>query len=163
MSQVYALGAKVMCNNIAGLVTYQRQLCQENPDVMVSIGKGAKLGVVECQQQFKDQRWNCSTVARDVSVFGKVMRRGKSSSVKKVRLLLNFYGFKIITEIFLLIINSRVIRWQLMIEKVKRNILQLIKTVWYLDTTPFQELLNVLTLYQTICNLTAQRQPLCRW
>lgn len=91
MSQVYALGAKVMCNNIAGLVTYQRQLCQENPDVMVSIGKGAKLGVVECQQQFKDQRWNCSTVARDVSVFGKVMRRGKSSSVKKVRLLLNFF------------------------------------------------------------------------
>lgn len=80
MSQVFALGAKIMCNNIAGLVNYQRQLCRENPDVMVSIGKGAKLGVEECQRQFKDQRWNCSTVARDVSVFGKVMRRGKKSS-----------------------------------------------------------------------------------
>lgn len=79
MSQVFALGAKIMCNNIAGLVNYQRQLCRENPDVMVSTGKGAKLGVEECQRQFKDQRWNCSTVARDVSVFGKVMRRGKKS------------------------------------------------------------------------------------
>ena len=77
MSQVFALGAKIMCNNIAGLVNYQRQLCRENPDVMVSIGKGAKLGVEECQRQFKDQRWNCSTVPRDVSVFGKVMRKGK--------------------------------------------------------------------------------------
>lgn len=82
MSQVYALGAKIMCNNIAGLVNFQRQLCRENPDVMVSIGKGAKLGVEECQQQFKDQRWNCSTVARDVSVFGKVMRKGSKFSIK---------------------------------------------------------------------------------
>ena len=80
MSQVFALGAKIMCNNIAGLVNYQRQLCRENPDVMVSIGKGAKLGVEECQHQFKDQRWNCSTVARDVSVFGKVTRKGKKLS-----------------------------------------------------------------------------------
>ena len=78
MSQVFALGAKIMCNNIAGLVHYQRQLCRENPDVMVSIGKGAKLGVEECQRQFRDQRWNCSTVPRDVSVFGKVMRKGKT-------------------------------------------------------------------------------------
>lgn len=69
-----------MCNNIAGLVNYQRQLCRENPAVMVSIGKGAKLGVEECQNQFKDQRWNCSTVARDVSVFGKVTRKASRES-----------------------------------------------------------------------------------
>lgn len=76
MSQVYTLGAKLMCN-VAGLDKFQRQLCLENPDVMVSIGKGAKLGVEECQQQMKNEMWNCSTVARDVSVFGKVMRKGK--------------------------------------------------------------------------------------
>ncbi|XP_015765977.1 PREDICTED: protein Wnt-2b-like [Acropora digitifera] len=80
MSQVYALGAKIMCNNIAGLVNDQRQLCRDKPDLMISIGKGAKLGVEECQKQFKDQRWNCSTVARDVSVFGKVTRKGVNSS-----------------------------------------------------------------------------------
>lgn len=77
MSEVFALGAKIMCNHdIAGLVNSQRQLCRENPEVVVSIGKGAKLGVDECQNQFKDHRWNCSTVARGVSVFGKVMKKG---------------------------------------------------------------------------------------
>ena len=76
MSQVYALGAKIMCN-VVGLVNVQRQLCQENPDVMISIGKGAQLGVAECQRQLKDELWNCSTVPRDVSVFGKVLRKGR--------------------------------------------------------------------------------------
>ena len=84
MSQVYTLGAKIMCNHhIVGLVNFQRHLCRENPDVMVNIGKGAKLGVEECQQQMNDQRWNCSTVARDVSVFGKVMRKGKINHPKQ--------------------------------------------------------------------------------
>lgn len=77
MSEVFALGSKIMCNHdIAGLDKLQRQLCRENPNVMVSIGKGAKLGVEECQKQFKDQRWNCTTMERDVSVFGKVMKKG---------------------------------------------------------------------------------------
>ncbi|KAL9973259.1 hypothetical protein ACROYT_G019687 [Oculina patagonica] len=81
MSEVFALGAKIMCNHdIAGLVNFQRQLCRENPDVMVSIGKGAKLGVEECQYQLKDQRWNCSTVQQDVSVFGKVMKKASRES-----------------------------------------------------------------------------------
>lgn len=79
MSQVYALGAKVMCNSIAGLVTIQRQICRENPDVMISVGKGAKLGIFECQYQFLYQRWNCSTAERDASLFGKVMRGGKKT------------------------------------------------------------------------------------
>ncbi|KAK6177361.1 hypothetical protein SNE40_015479 [Patella caerulea] len=43
---------------------------------MVSLRKGARLGVEECQNQFKDQRWNCSTLDRDASVFGKVMLKG---------------------------------------------------------------------------------------
>lgn len=78
MSQVYALGAKLMCT-VAGLGKHQQQLCRENPDVMVSIGKGAKLGVDECQTQFKNEMWNCST-ARDNTVFGKVMRKATPES-----------------------------------------------------------------------------------
>lgn len=83
MSQVFALGAKIMCN-VADLGNFQRKLCRENPDVMTSIGKGAKLGVEECQRQLKDQMWNCSTVARDVSVFGKVMRKGRCIFQKRI-------------------------------------------------------------------------------
>ena len=77
MSQVYTSDDKIMCNNIPGLVNIQRQLCQNNPDVMVATGKGAKLGVEECQRQMKDQRWNCSTVPRENSVFGTILKKGR--------------------------------------------------------------------------------------
>ena len=68
-----------MCDNIPGLVGKQRELCRNYPDVMVSIGRGAREGVKECQYQFRDGRWNCSTMDRDTSVFGKVMLKSKCS------------------------------------------------------------------------------------
>ncbi|XP_028416883.1 protein Wnt-2b-A-like isoform X2 [Dendronephthya gigantea] len=80
MSKVYALGAKVMCNNVVGLVGTQRTLCRENPEVMTSIGKGAKLGLEQCQKQFSQDRWNCSTFEQDTSVFGKLMRRSNKET-----------------------------------------------------------------------------------
>lgn len=83
MSQVYTSGDDVMCNNIPGLVNIQRQLCQDNPDVVGATGKGAKLGVEECQRQMKDQIWNCSTVPRDVRVFGKILKKGERTGVCK--------------------------------------------------------------------------------
>ncbi|XP_059806279.1 wingless-type MMTV integration site family, member 2Bb isoform X2 [Hypanus sabinus] len=70
-----ALGARVICDNIPGLVNKQRQLCQKHPDIMQSIGEGAKEWIRECQHQFRHHRWNCSTLARDHTVFGKVMLR----------------------------------------------------------------------------------------
>lgn len=46
---------------------------------MVVLGKGAREGVSECQHQFRKHRWNCSTLDRDASVFGKVLLKGKAS------------------------------------------------------------------------------------
>ena len=86
MSQVYKSDDIIMCNNIAGLVSIHRELCLENPDVMVATGKGARLGVKECQRQMKDQRWNCSTVPRDNSVFGKIMKKGRLNCSKHTAL-----------------------------------------------------------------------------
>lgn len=43
---------------------------------MSYIGEGAKTGIRECQHQFRQRRWNCSTVD-DASVFGRVMQIGK--------------------------------------------------------------------------------------
>uniref|UniRef100_A0A8C7XTF8 Protein Wnt n=1 Tax=Oryzias sinensis TaxID=183150 RepID=A0A8C7XTF8_9TELE len=54
-----ALGARVICDNIPGLVNKQRQLCQKHPDLMQSISDGAKEWIKECQHQFRQQRWNC--------------------------------------------------------------------------------------------------------
>ncbi|KAJ1138587.1 hypothetical protein NDU88_004968 [Pleurodeles waltl] len=70
-----ALGARVICDNIPGLVNKQRQLCQKHPDIMQAIGEGAKEWIHECQRQFQHHRWNCSTIDRDHSVFGRVMLR----------------------------------------------------------------------------------------
>ncbi|XP_043932882.1 protein Wnt-2b isoform X1 [Protopterus annectens] len=70
-----ALGARVICDNIPGLVNKQRQLCQKHPDIMQSIGEGAKDWIRECQHQFRHHRWNCSTLDRDHTVFGRVMLR----------------------------------------------------------------------------------------
>ncbi|KAB0390670.1 hypothetical protein E2I00_018830 [Balaenoptera physalus] len=40
---------------------------------MAYIGEGARTGIRECQHQFRQRRWNCSTVD-DASVFGRVMQ-----------------------------------------------------------------------------------------
>lgn len=76
-----ALGARVICDNIPGLVTKQRQLCQRHPDIMQAIGEGTKEWIRECQHQFRHHRWNCSTLDRDHTVFGRVLLRSKSSSM----------------------------------------------------------------------------------
>lgn len=76
-----ALGARVICDNIPGLVNKQRQLCQRYPDIMQSVGEGAKEWIRECQYQFRHHRWNCSTLDRDHTVFGRVMLRSRCCCV----------------------------------------------------------------------------------
>ncbi|XP_059832438.1 protein Wnt-2 [Hypanus sabinus] len=70
-----ALGTRVICDNIPGLVSRQRQLCHKHPDTMQSIGDGAKEWIAECQHQFRHHRWNCNTLDRDHTLFGRVMLR----------------------------------------------------------------------------------------
>lgn len=72
-----ALGVRVICDNIPGLVNKQRQLCQQHPDLMQSVGEGAGDWIRECQHQFRHHRWNCSTLDRDHSVFGRIMLRSE--------------------------------------------------------------------------------------
>lgn len=76
-----ALGARVICDNIPGLVNKQRQLCQRHPDIMQAIGEGTKEWIRECQHQFRHHRWNCSTLDRDHTVFGRVLLRSKPTCV----------------------------------------------------------------------------------
>ncbi|KAK2521861.1 hypothetical protein Q9966_012826 [Columba livia] len=91
-----ALGARVICDNIPGLVNKQRQLCQRYPDIMQSVGEGAKEWIRECQHQFRHHRWNCSTLDRDHTVFGRVMLRtfvdAKEKKVKDARALMNLHN-----------------------------------------------------------------------
>ena len=76
----------MLCDNVPGLAGRQRRLCRMHPGVMVSLGEGAKMGIKECQDQFRDHRWNCSTLDRDASVFGKVMLKGKGYEMTRYRI-----------------------------------------------------------------------------
>ena len=57
----------------------QRRLSRENPGVLGAVQRGAKQAVVECQHQFRNRRWNCSTTnfLRGKNLFGKIVDRGK--------------------------------------------------------------------------------------
>ena len=57
----------------------QRRLVRENPGVLVAVAKGANQAIQECQFQFRNRRWNCSTknFLRGKNLFGKIVDRGK--------------------------------------------------------------------------------------
>ncbi|XP_023273731.1 protein Wnt-5b isoform X2 [Seriola lalandi dorsalis] len=73
--EMYIIGAQPLCSQLSGLSQGQRKLCQLYQDHMIYIGDGAKTGIKECQYQFRQRRWNCSTVD-NTSVFGRVMQIG---------------------------------------------------------------------------------------
>lgn len=72
------IGTQPMCTQLKGLSQGQVRLCQLFTDHMPSVGRGAQLGILECQHQFANRRWNCSTIEGDSSVFGPVLNIGKS-------------------------------------------------------------------------------------
>uniref|UniRef100_A0A8C0G7Q8 Protein Wnt n=1 Tax=Chelonoidis abingdonii TaxID=106734 RepID=A0A8C0G7Q8_CHEAB len=71
--EMYIIGAQPVCSQLPGLSPGQRKLCQLYQEHMVYIGEGAKNAIKECQYQFRQRRWNCSTVD-NTSVFGRVMK-----------------------------------------------------------------------------------------
>lgn len=73
-----ALSADLICGKIPGLTYKQRLLCAAKPDAMVAISNGAKLGLAECQEQFKYHRWNCTAIGSR-NGFGHVVVVGKNN------------------------------------------------------------------------------------
>lgn len=49
------------CNKLPGLTRDQRKICQRYKDHIPFIAKGTQAGIQECQSQFKNSRWNCSS------------------------------------------------------------------------------------------------------
>ncbi|XP_059172545.1 protein Wnt-16-like isoform X2 [Physella acuta] len=63
------------CNEVPGLVHQQLQVCKDNPQSLMCISEGAKRGILECQSQFRFERWNCTT-QKNYTVFGPILRKG---------------------------------------------------------------------------------------
>ncbi|XP_036322048.1 protein wingless-like [Rhagoletis pomonella] len=55
----------------------QRRLVRDNPGILNALVKGANLAISECQHQFRNRRWNCSTrnFLRGKNLFGKIVDR----------------------------------------------------------------------------------------
>ncbi|XP_041347843.1 protein Wnt-16-like [Gigantopelta aegis] len=63
------------CNEVPGLVIQQLEVCKNNPESLLCVSEGARRGIIECQAQFKYERWNCTTDSNH-TVFGPVLKRG---------------------------------------------------------------------------------------
>lgn len=68
---------KLGCSNLP-LSHRQKDLCQKKVFLLPSIRDGARLAITECQNQFRHERWNCST-SQNPSVFGHEANSGKSA------------------------------------------------------------------------------------
>ena len=76
--EAFLLGTTMpLCQQITGLSNGQQKLCMLYTDHMMHVGRGARQGISECQFQFKDKKWNCSTVD-DSTVFGPILSIRKS-------------------------------------------------------------------------------------
>ena len=58
---------------------------------MKSIGEGARLSILECQHQFRRNKWNCSTVSSGQDSFGKIVQRGECMNFNLLIYLLVYY------------------------------------------------------------------------
>ena len=65
-----------MCSEVPGLVREQMQVCRDNPESLLCVSEGARRGILECQSQFRFERWNCST-QQNYTVFGPLLRKGE--------------------------------------------------------------------------------------
>ena len=57
------------CTNLSGLTPGQAKLCELYSDHVTAVAKGARIGIMECQWQFRFNQWNCSTIS-NATVFG---------------------------------------------------------------------------------------------
>ncbi|XP_055318181.1 protein Wnt-5 isoform X2 [Sitodiplosis mosellana] len=64
-----------LCYKITGLSYGQQKLCASNTQIMPAISRGARAAIQECKHQFKNRRWNCSTID-DNTVFGPISGLG---------------------------------------------------------------------------------------
>lgn len=68
------------CHGLTGLVAKQLKLCRTHPNAMLRVALGARLGIVECRDQFHGERWNCSTSGNDTVFSRAYLEQGQWNS-----------------------------------------------------------------------------------
>ena len=84
-----------VCLALTGLIEQQKNVCTKWPETVESVPFGTRQGLVECEYQFRNDRWNC-TDNRDNSRIQQTIERGKSlqqitnTFVNQIVILKNF-------------------------------------------------------------------------
>uniref|UniRef100_A0A0D9RV71 Protein Wnt n=1 Tax=Chlorocebus sabaeus TaxID=60711 RepID=A0A0D9RV71_CHLSB len=79
--QYSSLGSQpILCASIPGLVPKQLRFCRNYVEIMPSVAEGIKIGIQECQHQFRGRRWNCTTVHDSLAIFGPVLDKATRES-----------------------------------------------------------------------------------
>ncbi|KAJ8345495.1 hypothetical protein SKAU_G00296880 [Synaphobranchus kaupii] len=79
--QYSSLGSQpILCGSIPGLVPKQLRFCRNYIEIMPSVAEGVKLGIQECQHQFRGRRWNCTTIEDNLAIFGPVLDKATRES-----------------------------------------------------------------------------------
>ncbi|KAJ6655081.1 hypothetical protein lerEdw1_005985 [Lerista edwardsae] len=87
--QYSSLGTQpILCGSIPGLVPKQLRFCRNYVEIMPSVAEGVKIGIQECQHQFRGRRWNCTTVNDSLAIFGPVLDKATHTLPKELTLLL---------------------------------------------------------------------------
>jgi len=68
--------ARAVCSALPGLASKQVDVCMRHPNAIYSVSDGAKKAIEQCQYQFRHERWNCSVMENEQSVFGPTLDRG---------------------------------------------------------------------------------------
>ena len=68
---------RLSCSGVP-LSPRQRSLCQKTSFLLPSVQDGARLAVSECHNQFRHERWNCST-GQSPPAFGQELTSGECS------------------------------------------------------------------------------------
>lgn len=80
-----------ICRKARRLAGRQAELCQAEPEVVAELARGARLGVRECQFQFRFRRWNCSSHSK---AFGRILQQGQCGEGTRRGLLSPGWGIR---------------------------------------------------------------------
>ena len=110
----------LICKKTRRLRGRLADICKKEPALLKEISKGVSLGTKECQYQFRNRRWNCTTVRRSLK---KVLMRGECFRVTLINVFkwhVSFTAGKISIriKIRIMFICLFSLRWVLIVSKV---------------------------------------------
>lgn len=68
---------KDACSDVDVFEDHQKEMCSKTRNVLGIVSRGAATAIDECQFQFKNRRWNCTTFQDQKTVFGNVLSVSK--------------------------------------------------------------------------------------